>query len=78
LQRICEERAARKFKNLEVLNSYWVGHDGKHAFYEVILVDRNHPAIKSDKKINWICKKRGRAARGLTSAGRKGRGLRKK
>jgi len=23
----------------EVLNSYWVGEDGKHKFYEVILVD---------------------------------------
>ena len=26
---IAEERAARKFPNLEVLNSYWVGEDGR-------------------------------------------------
>jgi len=74
-QRIAEERAARKHPNAEVLNSYWVGEDGKYKWYEVIMVDRAHPVIKSDPKINWICKVRGRAFRGLTSAGKKGRGL---
>jgi len=76
-QRIAEERTAKKFKNLEVLNSYWVGDDGKSEWYEIIFVDPNHPAIFSDKKINWICKKphTGRAFRGLTSAGKKTRGL---
>ena len=29
-QRIAEERVNRHFPNLEVLNSYWVGQDGKH------------------------------------------------
>ncbi len=76
LQRIAEERAARKFPNLEVLNSYWVGEDGKRKWFEVILVDPHHPVIKSDSNINWICNKKGRAFRGLTSAGKKGRGLR--
>ncbi len=78
LQRIAEERAARKFPNLEVLNSYWVGQDGQYKYYEVIMVDPHHPAIKSDPEINWICsnKHKGRAFRGLTSAGKKGRGLR--
>ena len=63
--------------NMEVLNSYWIGEDGGHKYYEVILVDPQHPAIKNDPKINWICEPqhRGRAFRGLTSAGRKGRGL---
>ncbi|MDV0447300.1 hypothetical protein MsAg5_11830 [Methanosarcinaceae archaeon Ag5] len=77
IQRICEERAARKYPNMEVLNSYWVGEDGKFKWYEVILVDPNHPVIQSDKHLNWICKgaNRGRAQRGLTSAGKKGRGL---
>ena len=28
IQRIAEERVARKFPNLEGLNSYWVGDDG--------------------------------------------------
>lgn len=78
-QRIAEEHAAKKYKNLEVLNSFWVGEDGKYEWYEVILVDPNHPSIFSDPKINWICRKvhKGRAFRGLTSAGKKSRGLRK-
>lgn len=80
LRRIAEERCARKFPNLEVLNSYYVAEDGKYKWYEVILVDPHHPAIKSDPKINWITKPvhKGRVFRGLTSAGKKSRGLRKR
>jgi large subunit ribosomal protein L15e len=80
IQRIAEERTAKKYPNLEVLNSYWIGEDGRHKYYEVILVDPHHPVIKSDPKINWICEPahKGRAHRGLTSAGKKGRGLRHK
>ena len=77
IQRICEERAGRKYPNMEVLNSYWVAQDGKFKWYEVILVDPSHPVIQSDKHLNWVCNpaNRGRAQRGLTSAGKKGRGL---
>jgi large subunit ribosomal protein L15e len=80
IQRIAEERAGRRFRNMEVLNSYWVGEDGKHKWYEVILVDPCSPSIQSDKDLNWITNDvhRGRAVRGKTSAGRKGRGLDKK
>ncbi|MBS7659377.1 MAG: 50S ribosomal protein L15e [Candidatus Bathyarchaeia archaeon] len=80
LRLIAEERAARKFPNLEVLNSYWVGEDGRYKWFEVIMVDPHHPAIRADKDINWICEKqhKGRVFRGLTSAGKKVRGLRKK
>ena len=76
---IAEERAARKYPNLEVLNSYYVGEDGNYKWYEVILVDPHHPAICNDPDIKWICEKqhRGRVFRGLTSAGKKMRGLRK-
>ncbi|MBS3086583.1 50S ribosomal protein L15e [Candidatus Pacearchaeota archaeon] len=79
-QWIAEQRAARKYTNLEVLNSYQVGKDGVHYFYEVILVDPERPEIKNDKTISWITKpgNRGRAFRGLTSAGKKSRGLRTK
>ncbi len=79
-QQICEERAQKKFANLVVLNSYWVAEDGYYCWYEVILVDPEHPVIKSDPKINWICqgKNRSRVFHGKTSAGRKGRGLRGK
>ena len=80
-QRLAEERVGRKFPNLEVLNSYWVGEDGKNKFFEVILVDPNHPSIKSDKHLSFISnssRHRGRAHRGKTSAGKRGRGLHKK
>ncbi|MFH1106081.1 MAG: 50S ribosomal protein L15e [Candidatus Aenigmatarchaeota archaeon] len=74
-QRVAEEKASRRFKNMEVLNSYFVGEDGIHKWFEVILVDVSHPVIKSDKKINWIIGHRGRAERGLTAAGRRSRAL---
>ena len=79
-QSIAEQRAAKKFKNLEVLNSYWIGKDGMHYFFEVILVDPNMPEIKSDEKMKWITtkKNRNRVFRGLTSSGKKSRGLRSK
>ena len=80
IKRIAEERTAKKFKNCEVLNSYTVGSDGKNHYYEIILVNTAHPVIKKDKKLAWLrkSKSRQRAFRGLTSAGKKGRGLRKK
>jgi large subunit ribosomal protein L15e len=78
LRRIAEERAQKHYPNLEVLNSYWVGEDGKQKFFEIILVDPAHPEIRSDPRIAWIGapNQRGRVYRGLTSAGREGRGLR--
>jgi large subunit ribosomal protein L15e len=80
LQWIAEERVSRKFPNLEVLNSYYVAADGRWKWFEVILVDPNHPVIKKDPNINWICNKshRRRVFRGLTSSGKKSRGLRHK
>jgi large subunit ribosomal protein L15e len=77
LQWIAEEKAQRKFPNLEVLNSYLVGKDGQFKWFEIILVDPNHPNIKSDPKINWICSpaNKRRVLRGLTSSGKKARGL---
>jgi large subunit ribosomal protein L15e len=72
-QTIAEGRANKKYVNCEVLNSYYVAEDGRHAWYEVILVDRAHPVIKSDKNINWICNKKGRVTRGLTSSAKKSR-----
>ena len=79
-QRIAEERASRKHPNLRVLNSYPVGEDGSRKWFEVILVDPEHPAIQNDDDLNWICDDahRGRAFRGLTSAGKRGRGLRRR
>jgi large subunit ribosomal protein L15e len=77
IQRIAEERASRKYRNLRVLASYWVGEDGTQKWHEVILLDPEHPAIENDDDLNWICddSHRGRAFRGLTNAGRSNRGL---
>jgi large subunit ribosomal protein L15e len=74
---IAEARVAKRFSNMEVLGSYWVGKDGMNYFYEVILVDRDKNEIKKDKELGAFVRapKRG-ALRGLTSAGRKARGLR--
>jgi large subunit ribosomal protein L15e len=78
LRAIAELRANRKYPNMEVLNSYYVAGDSKSLWYEIILIDRAHPAIASDKDISWIIDQRGRAARGLTAAGKCSRGSRRK
>lgn len=77
---IAEERVQRKYPNLEILNSYWVGDDGKSKFFEIILVDPQHPQVRADKDVNWIVYKQHtrRVNRGLSGAGKKTRGLRKK
>ncbi|MBI4020383.1 MAG: 50S ribosomal protein L15e [Candidatus Aenigmarchaeota archaeon] len=77
-QVVAEEKVATKFPNMEVLNSYWVGMDGNHEWFEVILVDPQHPVIRKDRRTGWVSGShhKGRAFRGLTSSGKKGRGLR--
>lgn len=79
-QVIAEEKVSRKYPNMEVLSSYYVAEDGKHRWYEVILVNPSHAAIKNDKNISWISENqhKGRAHRGLTPAGKKSRGLNNK
>ena len=57
---IAEQRANKKYPNLEVLNSYYVAEDGKSKWFEVILTKNEQ---------------RGRVNRGLTSAGKRVRGL---
>lgn len=75
-QQIAEERATVKYTNCEVLGSYKLLEDGKYAWYEVILLDRESPDVKADHRLKNVARQRGRAQRGLTSAGRKARGLR--
>ena len=76
-QSVAEQRACDHYPNCEVLNSYYVGEDGLHFWYEIILIDRSSPSILSDDKYNWIAssKHSGRVYRGLTSAARRSRGL---
>ncbi|KAL8233113.1 hypothetical protein R6Q57_002891 [Mikania cordata] len=77
---VAEERAGRKLAGLKVLNSYWLNEDSTYKYFEVILVDAAHAAIRNDPRINWICNPvhKHRELRGLTSAGKKYRGLRGK
>ena len=66
---IAEERAGKRFPNLEVLNSYWVWEDGRFKWFEVIMVDTvllpDHPIAGQTRRV----------FRGLTSAGKQARGL---
>jgi large subunit ribosomal protein L15e len=74
---IAEQRVARKYPNMEVVNSYWIGKDGRHYFFEVILADRSSPEILADKELSrLVLSPKARAFRGITSSGAKARGLR--
>jgi large subunit ribosomal protein L15e len=74
---IAEQRVARKFTNMEVLNSYNIGKDGLHYFYEVILIDRASSEIKNDKQLGPVARApKKRSLRAITSTSRKARGLR--
>lgn len=77
---IAEQRVSKKFVNLEVLNSYLIGKDGINYFYEVICIDPSRAEIKNDKTLKFLTKgqNKNRPERGLTSAGKKSRGLRNK
>merc|ERR1711991_361567 len=77
---LAETRVGRRCPNLRVLNSYWVNQDATYLYYEVILVDPQHKAIRRDARINWICRPahKHRESRGLTAAGKKSRGLSQK
>ncbi|KAL2149392.1 hypothetical protein VTH82DRAFT_8043 [Thermothelomyces myriococcoides] len=79
LKATAEERVGRRCANLRVLNSYWINQDSTYKYYEVILVDPQHKAIRRDPRINWIVNPvhKHREARGLTSTGKKSRGLNK-
>jgi large subunit ribosomal protein L15e len=79
-QRIAEERAQNKFPNLIILGSYWIMEDGQNKWFEIVMADPDHPVIQNDPRMCWVCQpnKRNMALRGLTPAGRRGRGLRNK
>jgi large subunit ribosomal protein L15e len=51
LKQIGEERVAKKYPNLSVLDSYYVWEDGTSKWFEVVMVDPNHPVIKRDQTI---------------------------
>ncbi|MFA5050052.1 MAG: 50S ribosomal protein L15e [Candidatus Micrarchaeia archaeon] len=67
-QMIAEQKAARIYKNCEVIGSYFIADDGQYTFFEIILADRTLASSKSSATL-----RKGRAFRGLTSAGQKAR-----
>lgn len=75
---VAEGRAQQEFKNLVVLNSYPLAKDGLHAWYEIIMIDPQHPNLQKDRNNRDLSKQKGRVERGLTNAGRRGRGLKGK
>jgi len=77
-QAIAEERAAKKFTNCEILNSYFVGEIGSKKFYEVIMLERDNPALINDPNYKNIIAQRNRVFRGLTYTGRVHRGIARK
>jgi len=56
-KQIAVQRVERRYRNLKAINSYKIGKDGIHYFYEVILVDPSKPEIKSDKQFKYLVKK---------------------
>jgi len=63
-QAIAEQRVNRIYRNMEVLNSYWVGEDGNYKFFEVLLADPSKASVNISSAM-----RQGKAFRGLTSAG---------
>ena len=51
--------------------------DGIRYWYEVIMIDRAHPAVKKDRLLRWVknSSNTGRVFRGKTAAGRRSRGI---
>lgn len=72
-QAIAEQRVNRRYRNMEVLNSYWIGEDGNFKYFEVILADPAKPSVNISSAI-----RQGKAFRGLTSAGTSRRPSKKK
>ncbi len=54
-------RVKRKFPNLHPMGAYYLAEDGKYYWYEVVMVDPHHPAIKSDVEVQKRLPKRFKA-----------------
>ncbi len=47
-QAVAERRVSERYPNMSLLGSYPVWQDGRHAWFECVLVDPQHPAVKKD------------------------------
>ncbi|PIK34943.1 ribosomal protein L15 [Apostichopus japonicus] len=56
LQSVAEERVGRRCGGLRVLSSYWIAEDSTYKYYEIIMVDPFHKAIRRTPDMQWICK----------------------
>jgi len=66
-----EEKASKKFENMEVIGSYKIAEDGKSHYYEIVLADRDSKVIAKDKELKYLKKgQQGRAERGKTKSGK--------
>ena len=45
---VAKRRISERFPNMKVLGAYLVWEDGKHAWFECVLIDPQHPAIVKD------------------------------
>lgn len=73
LKHVAERRANRKHKEMDVINSYWVGKTGSHTWYEVMMGNFNNKVLKKRFSIKKHNKRK--VFRGLTCSGRKTRNL---
>ena len=48
MKAVAERRVSERFRNMKVLGSYLIWEDGKHAWFECVLIDPVHPAIAKD------------------------------
>ena len=48
VQKVAERRVKERHTNLKLLGSYQLWVDGKHRWYECVMIDPMHPAIKND------------------------------
>ena len=55
LRSLAEQRVGKKVGGLDLLNSYWAAQDATYKYYECIMVDIAHAAIRNDPRINWLC-----------------------
>jgi ribosomal protein L15E len=51
LRNVAEERVGRKVGNLRVLNSYWVNQDSTYKYFEVVMIDPMHNAIRKVRSL---------------------------
>merc|ERR1712100_221940 len=56
LRSVAEERAGRYCGGLRVMNSYWIAQDSTYKYFEVIMVDPAHKCVRTDPRLNWLCK----------------------